>query len=93
MKFKPGDVVVCIAGKLYSFRDSWIVEEGKVYTVSDVSNWDGQELIEVEGADKQGITMFATRFELADGAEYNPILHRIKKMEERFNKRKLQCAA
>lgn len=92
MKFSSGDVVVCIQEKV-SISGRVLIKEGEICVITATYMDGDKQLVYVEGDALRNISLFATRFKHAEGYETNPILRKIKKMEERFNKRKAPCAA
>ena len=92
MKFKKGDIVVCILEKMSNHSGNYLVEKGKEYEISSTYMDGTRQMVYLVGDRFRGINLYAHRFQLTLGGRLNPILYRIKRMEERFNKRKSPCA-
>jgi len=80
--FKPGMKVHCIEGKTFHHLSTNLTKD-KVYTV-DLITYNGF----VQVKEYKGISLKQSRFIIAD-LEYNPVIYKIREMQERFEKRSM----
>ena len=98
MTFQVGDVVRCIEGKNKYRSDIPIIKAGEVYTILDVTHDGSDTFVKVDAPTARNLNFFSNRFVLATGQSTNPIIRKIKLMEQRFktnqeNKRDYNLAA
>jgi len=79
-EFKVGMKLRCIKGKVFHHATTNLTKD-KVYTV-DLITYDG--FIQVK--EYKGISLKPSRFIIAD-PECNPVIYKIREMQERFEKR------